>query len=159
MPSPARSTAAIARTTSPQPPHGLSSKPTPLKAVIVAKDELAEGTLAQDSQLEIPYYFTLPRIRHRANLPATSAAIFAPSLCRTPKPRASSRRSPKAPLIRVRYNPQDPDQNHTLAADNEGLFARRSLVHLIVRALTKNSRTHSLAFSSNIVNPQTGVLA
>ena len=31
-----------------------------LKGVIVAKDELAEGTNAQDSQLEIPYYFTLP---------------------------------------------------------------------------------------------------
>jgi hypothetical protein len=89
-----------------------------LKAVIVAKDELAEGTNAQDSQLEIPYYFTLPESAGRPSgyfgghlrtvaLSHSEASRLVPQI-------------PEGTVIRVRYNPQDPDQNHILAADNEG---------------------------------------
>src|ERR1700761_355847 len=90
-----------------------------LKPVIVAKDELAEGTVAQDSQLEIPYYFTLPESAGQPSGyfggPLRSFALSYPE---------ASRLIPQIPegtLVRVRYNPQDPDQSHTLAADNEGL--------------------------------------
>jgi len=92
-----------------------------LKPVIVTKDELAEGTLAQDSQLEIPYYFTLPD-----TTPNQPSGYFGGHL-RTVALSYSeaSRLIPQIPentLIRVRYNPQDPDQNHTLADDNRGLI-------------------------------------
>jgi hypothetical protein len=91
-----------------------------LKPVIVAKDELAEGTNAQDSQLEIPYYFTLPESGNQPSgyfgghlrtvaLSHSEASRLIPQI-------------PEGTLIRVRYNPQDPDQNHTLAADNENLL-------------------------------------
>lgn len=91
-----------------------------LKAVIVAKDELAEGTAAQDSQLEIPYYFTLPESAgqpsgyfgghlHTVALSHSEASRLIPQI-------------PEGTLVRVRYNPQDPDQTHTLAADNENLI-------------------------------------
>lgn len=92
-----------------------------LKPTIVAKDELAEGTLAQDSQLEIPYYFTLPEITGQPSgyfgghlrtvaLSYSEASRLIPQI-------------PEGTLVRIRYNPQDPDQNHTLAADNETLLA------------------------------------
>lgn len=91
-----------------------------LKGAIVAKDELAEGTNAQDSQLEIPYYFTLPESAGKAS------GYFGGHL-RTVALSYSegSRLIPQIPegtVVRVRYNPQDPDQNHTLAADNVGLI-------------------------------------
>ena len=95
-----------------------------LKPVIVAKDELAEGTNAQDSQLEIPYYFTLPQ---NQNQPAELSSLYFGGHLRTVALSHSeaSRLVPQIPegtLVRVRYNPQDPDQNHTLGADNEGLI-------------------------------------
>jgi len=89
-----------------------------LQPVIVAKDELAEGTVAQDSQLEIPYYFTLPET---AGQPA---GYFGGHLRTVALSHSeASRLLPEiaeGTYIRVRYNPQDPDQNHTLAVDNEG---------------------------------------
>src|SRR5215469_483720 len=89
-----------------------------LKPAIVAKDELAEGTVAQDSQLEIPYYFTLPESGSQPSgyfgghlrtvaLSHSEASRLIPEIA-------------EGTFIRVRYNPQDPDQNHTLAVDNEG---------------------------------------
>lgn len=92
-----------------------------LKPVIVARDELAEGTNAQDSQLEIPYYFTLPEAAGKPSgyfgghlrtvaLSHSEASRLIPQI-------------PEGTLVRVRYNPQDPDHNHTLAADNETLLA------------------------------------
>jgi hypothetical protein len=90
-----------------------------LKPIIVSKDALAEGTLAQDSQLEIPFYFTLPEV------PNQPSGYFGGHL-RTVALSYSeaSRLIPQIPedtLIRVRYNPHNPDQNHTLPADNAGL--------------------------------------
>lgn len=91
-----------------------------LKPEIVTKDELAEGTAAQDSQLEIPFYFTLAESTGQPSgyfgghlrtiaLSYSEASRLIPQI-------------PEGTLIRVRYNPQDPDQNHTLAADNAGLI-------------------------------------
>jgi hypothetical protein len=91
-----------------------------LKPVIVSKDEFAEGTVAQDSQLEIPFYFTLPESGPQPSgyfgghlrtvaLSYSEASRLIPQI-------------PEGTLVRVRYNPQDPDQNHTLAEDNRGLI-------------------------------------
>ena len=92
-----------------------------LKPVIVVKDELAEGTNAQDSQLEIPYYFTLPE---SANQPSGYFGGHLRTIALSHS--EASRLIPQIPegtVIRVRYNPQDPDLSHTLAADNEALLA------------------------------------
>ena len=90
-----------------------------LKPVIVPKDELAEGTAAQDSQLEIPYYFTLP-----GDGPASG--YFGGHLRTAPVSYSeASRLIPRiveGTVIRVRYHPQNPDECHTLAVDNEGLL-------------------------------------
>ena len=91
-----------------------------LKPAIIAKDSLAEGTAAQDSQLEIPFYFTLPET------PGQPSGYFGGHLRTVALSHSeASRLIPQIPdntLIRVRYNPQDPDQNHTLAEDNRGLI-------------------------------------
>ena len=91
-----------------------------LKPVIVAKDSLAEGTVAQDSQLEIPFYFTLPRT------PNQPAGYFGGHLRSVALSFSeASRLIPQiteGTLVRVRYNPHDPDQSHTLAGDNQGLL-------------------------------------
>lgn len=89
-----------------------------LKPVIVTKDELAEGTAAQDSQVEIPYYFTL-----EGEGPASG--YFGGHVRSGPMSYSEASRMitriEEGAAIRVRYNPQNPDQCHTLAADNEGL--------------------------------------
>lgn len=91
-----------------------------LKPVIVNKDDLAEGTVAQDSQLEIPFYFTLPESAGK------SSGYFGGHLRTVALSHSeASRLIPRIPegtLIRVRYNPQGPDQNHTLAPDNASLI-------------------------------------
>jgi hypothetical protein len=90
-----------------------------LKPVIVNKDELAEGTAAQDSELEIPFYFTLPG-------EGTASGFFGGHLRTVPLSHSEASRMlariAEGTVIRVRYNPENPDQNHALAADNEGLL-------------------------------------
>lgn len=90
-----------------------------LKPVIVAKDELAEGTTAQDSQLEIPYYFTLAG-------EGPASGYFGGHLRTVPLSHSeASRMIPRieeGTVIRVRYNPQNPDECHTLAGDNDKLL-------------------------------------
>ncbi|HZQ41842.1 MAG TPA: hypothetical protein VFA99_01230 [Acidobacteriaceae bacterium] len=92
-----------------------------LKPVIVMKDDLAEGTVAQDSQLEIPFYFTLPE--NAANQPSGyfGGHLRTVALSHSEASRLIPR-IPEGTLIRVRYNPRDPDQNHTLAPDNADLI-------------------------------------
>ena len=89
-----------------------------LKPVIVNKDELAEGTAAQDSQLEIPYYFTLEG-------EGPSSGFFGGHLRSAPMSYSeASRMMPRieeGTLVRVRYNPQNPDECHALAEDNANL--------------------------------------
>jgi hypothetical protein len=88
-----------------------------LKPVIATKDELAEGTAAQDSQVEIPFYFTLAGEGARSGYFGGHLRTVALSHSE------ASRLLPRiveGATVRVRYNPQDPDQNHALANDNEG---------------------------------------
>ncbi len=87
-----------------------------LKPVIVNKDDLAEGTAAQDSQLEIPFYFTLPESVGKPS-GYFGGHLRSVALSHSEASRLIPR-IPEGTLIRVRYNPQNPDQNHTLAADN-----------------------------------------
>ncbi|HSU18147.1 MAG TPA: hypothetical protein VLI45_00260 [Acidobacteriaceae bacterium] len=89
-----------------------------LKPVIVAKDELAEGTAAQDSQLEIPYYFTLSGEGPASGFFGGHVRSAAMSYSEAGRMMA---RIEEGTLVRVRYNPQDPDHSHTLAADNADL--------------------------------------
>jgi hypothetical protein len=93
-----------------------------LKPVIVIKDELAEGTAAQDSQLEIPYYFTLegegPSTGFFGGHLRTVALSFSEASRLIPK-------IDEGTLIRVRYNPANPDEAHALDSDNEGLLPVR----------------------------------
>jgi hypothetical protein len=90
-----------------------------LKPVIVNKDELAEGTAAQDSQIEIPFYFTLP-----GDGPASG--FFGGHLRTVPLSHSEASRMlariAEGTVIRARYNPENPDQNHTIAADNDGVL-------------------------------------
>ena len=87
-----------------------------LKPVIVSKDELAEGTVAQDSQLEIAFYFTLTG-------EGAASGYFGGHLRTVAVSHSEASRLiaqiPEGTLIRVRYNPQDPDQSHTFATDNQ----------------------------------------
>lgn len=90
-----------------------------LKPVIVAKDELAEGTAAQDSQVEIPFYFTI------AGEGAASGYFGGHLRTVALSHSEASRLLPRiveGTAVRVRYSPRDPDQNHALANDNEGVL-------------------------------------
>jgi hypothetical protein len=93
-----------------------------LKPAIVPKDSLAEGTVAQDSQLEIPFYFTLSSDTVGPDQPSGyfGGHLRTVSLSYSEASRLIPR-IPEGTPIRVRYNPQNPDQNHTLASDNDGL--------------------------------------
>lgn len=90
-----------------------------LKAVIVTRDELAEGTVAQDSQVEIPFYFTL------AGEGAASGYFGGHMRTGALSHSEASRLLPRiveGAAVRVRYNPRNPDENHVLASDNEGVL-------------------------------------
>jgi hypothetical protein len=93
-----------------------------LKGTILVKDELAEGTAAQDSQLEFPFYFTLPGEGPRSG-------YFGGHLRTAPLSHSeASRLLPQVAegtLVRVRYNPKNPDEAHALDSDNEGLLPVR----------------------------------
>ncbi|HTV07959.1 MAG TPA: hypothetical protein VMD97_02810 [Candidatus Aquilonibacter sp.] len=90
-----------------------------LKPVIVAKDKLAEGTAAQDSQVEIPYYFTLAGEGAASGYFGGHLRTVALSYSE------GSRLLPRiveGTMVRVRYDPKDPDRNHALDKDNEGVL-------------------------------------
>jgi hypothetical protein len=83
-----------------------------LKPTLVDKDELAEGTVAQTAQIEVPFYFTL------------DAGFFGGHLRSVPVSDSEGRRameklSEGMPVI-VRYNSANPDEAVTLAEDNAG---------------------------------------
>jgi hypothetical protein len=88
-----------------------------LPAVIVDRDELAKGTLAQDRQLEIPYYF---------NLESGGETGFYSGYVRTAalsdgEARRLEKQIPEGTQITVRYNPGNPDEGCALTRDNAGL--------------------------------------
>jgi hypothetical protein len=87
-----------------------------LKSTMVEKDPLAEGgTAFQDRQVESAFYFTLPN--------RESGAYFGGHLRSVPMSDSEAHRAlrtvPEDTPLLVRYNPQNPDQTVTLAADNE----------------------------------------
>jgi hypothetical protein len=83
-----------------------------LKGEAVVKDELAEGTLAQQYQLECGFYFELP------------AEFFGGHLRSVPCSESEGRRwsndIAEGVQVTVRYDPSDPDRAIALAKDNEG---------------------------------------
>jgi hypothetical protein len=85
-----------------------------LPGVLVDKDELAEGTVAQDRQVEFPYYFML------------ESGYFGGHVRTVPGSEGEARRLmkqvPEGTSITVRYNPANPDQACVLAGDNEGVL-------------------------------------
>jgi hypothetical protein len=85
-----------------------------LKGVVVPKDELAEGSLAQSDQVEFPYYFVM------------DDGFFGGHLRTVPCSDSEGRRliakvDEGAPVT-VRYDPTNPDKTHALAEDNEGVL-------------------------------------
>jgi hypothetical protein len=88
-----------------------------LSGVLVDGDELAEGTLAQDRQLEFPYYFTLTE--------GPETGYFSGYLRSAPGSEGEMRRLQKVveegTPVTVRYNPSNPDQGCVLARDNTDL--------------------------------------
>jgi hypothetical protein len=82
-----------------------------LKSTVIEKDPLAEqGTAFQDRQIESAYYFTLDGSYyggHLRSIPLSDSEAH--RMVRT--------LAEDTPVV-VRYNPTNPDQTHTLPADN-----------------------------------------
>jgi hypothetical protein len=82
-----------------------------LSSTVVPKDLLAEeGTAFQEFQIESAFYFT------------HEGGYYGGHLRSTPLSDSEAHRLIAATRedtsIRIRYNPRNPDENHTLAADN-----------------------------------------
>ena len=88
-----------------------------LKPELVPKDELAEGSAAQDQQIECPYYFTL------------DAGFFGGHLrsvpCSDSEGRRLQRQLAESSPVTVRYDPTDPDRTCAFPAHNEGTLPFR----------------------------------
>jgi hypothetical protein len=88
-----------------------------LAGVLVDRDELAEGTAAQDRQLEFPYYFSVAE--------GPEAGFFSGYLRSAPGSDGEMRRLQKVVAegtpVTVRYNPANPDDGCVLARDNPEL--------------------------------------
>jgi hypothetical protein len=86
-----------------------------LKSIVLEKDPLAEGgTTFQDRQIESAFYFTLPQ--------REGGSYFGGHLRSVPLSDSEAHRMlrqlPEDMPVRVRYNPDNPDQNVTLPVDN-----------------------------------------
>jgi hypothetical protein len=85
-----------------------------LPGVLVDKDELVEGTLAQDRQVEFPFYFSL------------EAGFFGGHLRTVAMSDSEARRMMKqveeGTQITVRYDAANPDGVCVLRADNVGVI-------------------------------------
>jgi len=83
-----------------------------LPGVLVDRDELVEGTVVQDRQVEFPYYFTLESGYFGGHLRTLA--------CSEGEARRLMKQVPEGTVITVRYNPANPDEVCVLAADNAG---------------------------------------
>jgi hypothetical protein len=84
-----------------------------LKSIVVEKDPLAEGgTAFQDRQVEAAFYFTLDGSYYGGHLRSTPLSDG--------EAHRMLRQLPEDTPVTIRYNPANPDQTHTLAADNAG---------------------------------------
>lgn len=79
---------------------------------VVQRDELAEGTLAQSTQIEFQYYFSLGDDFFGGYLRSVA--------CSDSEGRRWLREVPEGTLVTVRYDPADKDKTHALQRDNEG---------------------------------------
>jgi hypothetical protein len=78
---------------------------------VVQRDELAEGTLTQSSQIEFQYYFALGDDFFGGYLRSVA--------CSDSEGRRWLREVPEGTQVTVRYAPEDPDRTLALARDNE----------------------------------------
>jgi len=83
-----------------------------LPGVLVARDDLAEGTVVQDQQVEFPYYFTLEQGYFGGQVRTLA--------CSEGEARRLIKQVPEGTLVTVRYNPANPDEVCVLAGDNVG---------------------------------------
>ena len=79
---------------------------------VVTRDELAEGTSAQTTQVEFQYYFSLNEEFFGGYLRSVA--------CSDSEGRRWLRDVPEGTLVTVRYDPKDSDKTHALARDNAG---------------------------------------
>ncbi len=85
-----------------------------LPGVLVDKDELAEGTVAQDRQVEFPFYFTLESGYFGGHMRTVP--------CSEGEARRLMKQVPEGTAITVRYSPANPDEVCVLAGDNDGVL-------------------------------------
>lgn len=84
-----------------------------LNSVVLPKDLAAEGgTAFQDRQIESAFYFTLDGSYYGGHLRSTPLSDT--------EAHRLLRQLPEDTPVQVRYNPANPDETHTFAADNEG---------------------------------------
>ena len=84
-----------------------------LGSVVVPKDLAADGgTSFQDRQIESAFYFTLNESYYGGHLRSTPVSDS--------EGHRLIRQLPEDTPVEIRYNPANPDDNHTFAADNEG---------------------------------------
>ncbi len=83
-----------------------------LKPTLVDKDELAEGTLAQTAQVEVPFYFTIESGFFGGHVRSVA--------CSDSEARRAMEKLVEGMPVTVRYNPANPDETATLAEDNAG---------------------------------------
>jgi hypothetical protein len=91
-----------------------------LGSKVVPKDLLAEeGTSFQTAQIESAFYFTLPGSGPGSDdeIGYYGGFLLSMPMSDSEAHRLLSRIQEDTP-IQVRYNPQDPNQTHTLASDN-----------------------------------------
>jgi hypothetical protein len=84
-----------------------------LKSSVIEKDPLAEGgTAFQDRQVEAAFYFTLEGSYYGGHLRSVPLSDS--------EAHRMLKQIPEDTPVTVRYNPANPDEVHTLAADHEG---------------------------------------
>lgn len=83
-----------------------------LASTLVMKDDLAEGTAVQDTQVECPYYFSIGD--------GYFGGFVRSVPCSDSEGRRIQRQLEEGMPVSVRYNPANPDQTCVLATDNEG---------------------------------------
>ena len=87
-----------------------------LKGVLVDKDEVAEGPLAQDRQLEFPYYFSLDS----GAVTGFFSGYLRSAACSEGEARRLEKQVPEGTAVTVRYNLENPAEGCVLVADNAG---------------------------------------
>ena len=83
-----------------------------LVSKLVMKDDLAGGIDVQDTQVEVPYYFSIGD--------GFFGGFVRSVPCTDSEGRRIQRQLEEGMPLNVRYNPANPDEGCVLAGDNEG---------------------------------------